>query len=180
MIPNLSSSDKNQVLRERARRLARDTTAELIETGPVLEVIEFALAHERYALEASYVREVQPLHDLTPLPGAPEFVRGLVNLRGEILAVIDMKRFFDLPERGIGDLHSVLFVEGAGMSFGLLADQVLGTRRLPLASLQPALPTLTEVRADYLRGVTAERLVVLDGARLLSDPRLVVRDDAGD
>lgn len=170
--------DPSAVLRARARALARPpAAASAVEMN--LTVVEFALAHERYALEAEFVREVHPFENLTPLPCTPPFIRGLVNVRGRILAVIDLKRFFDLPEPGITDLHRVILVHAPGIEFGLLADAIIGTRRLAQTALQPSLPTLTEIRAEYLKGVTADRLVVLDAARILADPRIVVHEEVG-
>lgn len=171
-----TAADTAAILRARARALARASDADQVEAEG-LEVVEFGLAHERYAVEAVHVREVHPLHDLAPLPCTPPFVRGLVNIRGQLLAVIDLKRFFELPEPGITDLHSVLLIDAGGMQFGLLADFIVGTRTVPPAGLQAALPTLTEIRADYLKGITPERLVILDAARLAADPRILVHEE---
>jgi purine-binding chemotaxis protein CheW len=168
--------DPKEVLQARARALARPPESQA-ETGTMLDLLEFRLAHERYAVENRYVQEVCPLKELTPLPGTPPFVRGIINVRGRILPVFDMKKFFDLPEQGIGDLHSVILLRGHDLEFGLLADIVVGVRAIPADSLQPSLPTLTGIRSDYLKGVTAERLVVLDLTRVLTDPKIVVHDE---
>ena len=172
----LPHPDTAAILRARARALARPPVPPPA-AGATLEVIEFTLAQERYALEAAYVREVHPLEDLTPLPCTPAFVLGLVNVRGRIFPVIDLKKFFDLPESGIGDLHRILLVAAEGLEFGLLADTIVGVRGLALDALQPSLPTLTGIRAEYLKGVTADRLVVLDAARILADRRIIVHDE---
>lgn len=165
------------VLRERASVLAREPGE-----GPAanehLEVVDFLLAHERYAVETRFVREVYPLRELTPVPGTPPFVLGLVNVRGRILAVVDVKRFFDLPEKGLTDLNKVILLHTDGVEFGLLADAVLGVRRVALSDLQPGLPTLTGIREEYLRGIARDRTVVLDGMKLLTDPSLVVQPEA--
>jgi purine-binding chemotaxis protein CheW len=64
------------------------------------------------------------------------------------------------------------------MELGILADAVVaGLRRIHMQDLQPSLPTLTEIRAEYLRGVTGDRLVVLDAEKILRDPKLVVRQE---
>ena len=91
--------------------------------------------------------------------------------------MIDLKKFFDLPEQGITDLHRILLVQTADMEFGLLADTIAGVRKIPLAAIQPSLPTLTGIRAEYLRGVTADRLVILDAAALLGDRRIIVHEE---
>jgi len=142
-----------------------------------MEVIEFALAHERYAIETACVREVHTLQDLTSLPCTPDFVAGIVNVRGRILPVIDIRKFFDLPEKGISDMHYLLLVYTDDMEIGILADTVAGVRSVPLDAMQASLPTLTGVREEYLKGVTAERLVILDARRILADRRILVQDE---
>jgi purine-binding chemotaxis protein CheW len=167
-------NETEQILRTRAQALAREPAKHVVE--PMLDLVEFQLANEHYAIETAFLREVQPLKDLTPVPCTPAFVRGIINVRGQILTVLDLKIFFDLRDEGIHDLHKVLIVQGADMELGILADDVTGNRSIPLRALQPALPTLTGVRAEYLKGITAERLVVLDISRILSDQRIVVQE----
>src|SRR5690348_15037984 len=104
-----SNRDSLQILRERARKLAMPWEAAGV-TGPVLRVIEFHVARERYAVEVQYVREVHPLEELTPLPCTPAFLSGIVNLRGRIVPVMDLRRFFDLQDGGLNDLHRIILV----------------------------------------------------------------------
>jgi purine-binding chemotaxis protein CheW len=171
-----ATPDAAQILRARARALARPPAPVPAEETS-LDVLEFRLAQERYALETRYVREVYPLKDLTPLPCTPPFVLGIVNVRGRILPVLDLKKLFDLPEQGVTDLHRIILIEGNGMECGLLADATVGVRSIPLDSLQPSLPAFTGIRSAFLKGVTAERLVVLDVARILADPKIIVDEE---
>jgi purine-binding chemotaxis protein CheW len=163
----------SRVLRARARAAAREPLAPA-EADTQVQVVEFQLACERYAIETRWVREVVALRDLTPLPGAPAFVAGLVNVRGRVVSVVDLKAFFDLPSKGLPDLNRVIVMADRTMEFGLLVDAVLGVARIDSHQINAAPPTLTGVRAHYLRGVTADRLALLDGARILGDPRIVV------
>jgi purine-binding chemotaxis protein CheW len=165
-----------QLLHARALTLARPPERAAA-SDSMFELLEFRLAHERYALENKWVREVSNFKELTPLPCCPPFVLGIVNVRGRILPVLDIKRFFDLPEKGLTDLHRIILVGGNDLELGLLADTIVGVRSIPTADLQPPLPTLTGVRGDYLKGVTAERLVVLDLARILADPKIIVHEE---
>jgi purine-binding chemotaxis protein CheW len=164
-----------RLLRERAQRLAREPEQEGVQQR--LDLVEFLLSGENYAIESTYIREVYPLKELTPLPCTPPFVLGIVNLRGKILSVIDMRRFFDLKDQGLSDLNKVIIVYGPGMEFGILADTILGVRTIRTRELQPTLPTLTEIGAEYLKGVTKDRLVVLDAAKMLADRRIVVHEE---
>lgn len=164
-----------RILHERALALALEAVKS--DTGPSLDVVEFRLASERYAIESALLSEVYPLKELTPLPCTPAFVRGVINLRGRILAVIDLKKFFDLPGEGLQDLHRVLVLNAPGLELGILADSVVGNSSLPLSALQAGLPTLTGIRAEYLKGVTADGLVVLDAGGILSDPKIIVQEE---
>ncbi len=139
-----------------------------------LPVIEFLLAAEKYAFESAHVREVYPLKDFSPIPCTPPFILGLANVRGRMVSVIDIKKFFDLPEKGLGQLNKIIILRHDEMEFGILADAVLGVRSIPLNLIQPPLPTLSGIRAEYLRGVTKEGLAILDAARLLADKKIVV------
>ncbi len=81
------------LMQQRARELARPLADGAAE-GEHIEVLEFILAHERYAIETAWVQEVYPLRQLTPLPGTPAFVLGVVNVRGKIISVMDLRVFF--------------------------------------------------------------------------------------
>jgi purine-binding chemotaxis protein CheW len=166
--------ETGRILKARAHALAQDAAAE--NEAEHVEVVEFLLAHETYAVESRYVREVFPLENLTPLPCTPAFVLGIVNLRGEILSVIDIKKFFDLPEKGLTDLNRIIVLQCGDMVFGILADAITGVRLLPVSDIQPSLPTLTGIREDYLKGVTPGRTVILDAQRLLADEGIVVQE----
>lgn len=173
--PGVTPTPEEQtlILRARAQALAREPHREGA-GRKALEVVEFLLAGETYGVEVAYVREVYPLKAFTPLPCTPPFVLGIINIRGQILAVIDLKKFFDLPEKGLTDLNKVIVVHDAHMAFGILADAILGVRSIPLAAIHPSLPTLTGIRGAYLKGVTSERGVILDAGRLLGDSKLIV------
>lgn len=173
---NKTDDEQLCILRARAAALAR-VPKEGGAEGERIEIVEFILASEHYAIESSYIGEVYPLKDLTPLPCTPSFVLGVINMRGKILSVIDLHKFFDLPEKGLSDLNKVIILRNDYMEFGILADVIITARWIPRTSLLPSLPTLTEIRAEYLMGVTQERLVVLDGGKILSDRGIVVHEE---
>lgn len=175
----VTPEEQKRVLKARAKVLAR-AAGEAAENAGDLEVLEFTLAYETYGIEMRFIRETCPLRELTPVPCTPPFVLGLINLRGQILSVIDLKKFFGLPEKGLTDLNKVIIVHDGQMEFGILADEILGVRFLASARLQPSLPTLTGVREEYLHGITEDRSVLLDGQKLLTDKSLVVHDELGE
>jgi purine-binding chemotaxis protein CheW len=171
----LAPAEERKILNARARQMAREPQASEVESD-WLEVVEFELAGEAYAFPLAQVSEVSQLKELTRVPCTPPFVLGIVNLRGEIRTVIDLKKFFDLPEKGITDLNKIIMIQSDEMQLGILADAIRNVRWIRIADLQPALPTVTGISADYLRGVTSERLVVLDSGKILADRRIIINE----
>jgi purine-binding chemotaxis protein CheW len=174
LTPNVE--ERRVILRARARVLAQERQGDEDFSQSRLEVVEFLLASEHYGIELTYIREIHALTEFTPLPGTPAFVLGLTNVRGRILSVIDIKKLFDLPGKGLTDLNKVIVVRTHQMELGILADAVLGVRTIALNEFQTSLPTLTGIRAEYLKGITKDPLVVLDVAKILSDEKIVVND----
>jgi purine-binding chemotaxis protein CheW len=170
----LSPEERRKILRARARSLAAGGKAEAARAHLLVEVVEFVLGPEHYGVESCHVREIHPLSEFTPLPCTPAFVLGLVNVRGQILSIIDIKKLFDLPERGLTDMNKVIVVHANHMEVGILADAIVGVRSIALEELQPSLPTLTGIRAEYLKGITKDPMVVLDVEKILSDEKILV------
>jgi purine-binding chemotaxis protein CheW len=170
-----SQKEKGAILKARAQVLARETE-EAGAPREFLDIIEFNLAAETYGVESAFVREVYPLKNFTPLPGTPLFVLGIINVRGQILSVIDLKKFFNLPEKGLGQLNKVIIIRNDRMEFGILADTILDARPVPLEAIQAAPLTVTGIGAGYLKGVTGESVIVLDAEKILNDEKIIVNE----
>lgn len=171
----VSRNRSREILKTRSRMLAEIHEATTAIREP-LEVVTFQLAFERYAIASRYVSEIVSLRDLTPLPCAPDFLMGILNVRGNILPVIDIKTFFDMPRKSLTDLNKILILSGNGMEFGILADTILTTEVIDKAGLQHGISTLEGIREEFLLGIAADQLVVLDGWKLLTEPRLIVQE----
>jgi purine-binding chemotaxis protein CheW len=163
------------LLEARARALAAEPRSPRADS---VEILEFGLVDEHYAVQTVWVREVLPLRNLTPLPGNPAWVLGIINVRGKIISVLDIKKFFELPEKGLSELDKVIVLGDGTMEFGVLADFIEGIGLIQTDDLQRPLPTLTGIRAEYLMGITRQRAVVLDGGKLLTDPAIVFAEEA--
>ncbi len=172
----LSTAEKKKILRERALTVAQVREEEAV-AGEVIEIVEFLLSSERYGVESSYVREVYSLKELTPLPCTPSFLLGVVNVHGQIISIIDIRKFFDLSEEGLTDINNIIIVGKGKMELAILTDAITGVRSISLQDIQPSLPTLTGIRAEYLKGVTGERLVILDVLKILSDETITVHEE---
>ena len=174
---SIGGQDARDILKARAMALAKPVFREDGE-GERVEVLKFLLAGETYAIEVSFIRETLALVEFTPLFCTPPFVLGITNVHGRIVSIVDMRLFFDLPSAGgLSDLNRLIIVTDGSMEFGILADSVAGMKSLPVADLQQPVATLTGIRDEFLRGVTGERLAVLDMGRILSDKRLIVHEE---
>lgn len=148
-------------LNERARGLAQVPPP--ADDGRSIEVLVCRLGVEEYALELRLLHGVYPAVGLTPVPCTPPFVAGLLNLRGEILTVLDLAAAMGLTG---SDLREVLLAETPLVRVGLLVDEVLGVRRIALDALDRAL-----AGSDSTRGIAGARTVLLDLEALLADRR---------
>jgi purine-binding chemotaxis protein CheW len=168
-----SPARSRALLETRARQLAV-VPPEPARPGELLEVVVFALARERYAIETRLLREIVRFADYTPVPGAADFLVGVTNLRGEILPVVDLRRFFGLPDRGLTDQSRVLVLGQERRDLGVLADEthdLVSVRADAIFAPSAAAPSGGRA---YIRGFTEDAVVVLDGEKLLRDPRLVI------
>jgi purine-binding chemotaxis protein CheW len=166
--------ETRRILEARARAAAKPPIEP--DDAERLEILAFSLAGETYGVETSHVREACQLKELTAVPCTPPFVAGVMNLRGRILAVVDLRKFFELPTLGLTELNRVIVLKGSDSEIGLLADSIDGVRTVTASELQGGLPTLTGIRERFLKGVTGAMLAVLDGGRLLADTSLKIND----
>lgn len=166
----LSPARARELMARRARALSLPARRFDDERGA--EFLVFSLAKERYAIEARFVREVAKLIDLTPVPGTPEFLAGVTNLRGEILVVVDLRRFLGLSQSGLADLSRLIVLGTDCAEFGILADEAHSVSSIDDDSLMEPPGSVTGIGREFLKGVTKDMLIVLDGHGLLRAPRL--------
>jgi purine-binding chemotaxis protein CheW len=160
-----------RILDERARALmAQNTTAEL---GRGEKFLIFRLGESGYSVPARYVREVQQLGECTPLPHTPASIVGLVNVRGRLLAVLDIRPLLDIPQTALPSHAFLLILTVNGAEVGLLADAIVEVRQNADA-LMPTASTAVDRGVAWVHGVDRSLNLVLDPLVLLDDPRLIV------
>src|SRR6266568_458493 len=164
----LPPAEVRRILRERAQTLARPL-AEPSAVTDVLDLAVFILAGARYGIEAAYVLEVTPARELTPVPCTPPHILGVVNHRGRILPILDLRNLFALAAQETTAESRVVVVEVGRMTVGILADAVLGTMRVGMHEVMPPPVTVLHDQQVALRGVTGEMVAVLDLEALARD-----------
>jgi purine-binding chemotaxis protein CheW len=172
-------------LERRARALACPPVKEEVESE-TLHLVTFSLGKERYGVEITLVQGIQPLERQTwaYVPCTPSFIVGAVNIRGRIYSVMDISRFLGLPPRPLSETAHVLLARNGGqgaegeIELGILADDLPQVANVPLAEVQPSSATISNPAQKYVRGVTTDMLIILHLERLLSDPAIIVHEEA--
>jgi purine-binding chemotaxis protein CheW len=175
MSQGLPADEIARILQNRARALAKPLE-EPSAQGETLDLLVFRLAGERYGIDAAHVLEVVQLPELVPVPCTPPVVLGVVNHRGRVLAILDLRRLFDLAGHESSKASHAVIVEAAGMTFGVFSDAVEGLVRVGADEVGPPPVSLKGVRQAFIRGVTGEMVAVLDLESLARDPRITVKD----
>src|SRR4030043_163265 len=117
-----------------------------------LQLIVFRLSREWYGVEIARVKEVIKVGKITYLPSSPEYIAGIVNLRGNILSVTDLKRIFSLPHKEPTEKTRIIAVELGILETGLLVDEVIESIEVPLSKIEPSLLTIPSEMAKYIEG----------------------------
>jgi len=131
------------------------------------EVLQFLLAKEKYAFDIELVREVYSFADYSPIPCCPPHVLGVANVRGQMIPLVDLKRFFDIPQSDLPASKQAIIISLNGIELGILADEIVGLQCMDSKKIQPGLPTLTGMRGDFLTGIGEDQVVILDGRKIL-------------
>lgn len=161
-----------EILAERARILAQPE--ETRDETSFQELLAFRLAGQEYAIKTQYIREVFIMHEITPVPGVPEFIAGICAIRGEIISIVDLRAFFSIPKLGLTDLNRIIVLTNGTITFGILADYVTDIYIRSTEQFSPVEPETTPIKQRYLLGITGESVLVLDATAILTDPALVI------
>ncbi|TWU34292.1 chemotaxis protein CheW [Novipirellula artificiosorum] len=168
---DLSSIDSARVLEARARQLAR-VPEKVLDSTEVIEVVGFRLGDEMYAVETEFVLELTRPSEITPIPQSEAHFIGLINLRGEVTAIVDLRAFLGIPGKQAS--NSQILVLGIDrIEFGIAVDAIEHVRILQRADLvEPA--AVVGGHRELMIGCTHEGLMVFNGEAILSCEELYV------
>ena len=117
-----------------------------------LQIIVFRLDREWYGVEITKVKRVIKVGKITYLPSSPEHIAGIVNLRGNILSVTDLKTIFSLPHEELTEKTRIIVIESGTLETGFLVDEVVESIEVPVSKMELTLPTLPAEGAKYIKG----------------------------
>ncbi len=128
-----------------------------------VQIVAFKLEKEEFAINIHHVREVLKMTQVTPLPQSAHFIEGVINLRGEVIPVVDLRKRFELDSGERGEHTRIIIVEIQGNKVGLIVDSVTEVLRFPPAAIQPPPSRIAGTRTDYIEGVgkVDDRLLII-------------------
>jgi purine-binding chemotaxis protein CheW len=135
------------------------------------EFISFAVGDEQYGVNIMAVREIKDWSAITQLPNQPDYMRGVVNLRGVIVPIIDLRCRFGNGLTDATPMHVIIVIQIDGETVGLLADRVLDIVSLDAGQIQPVPRVVQSARLDFLSGIVTvddDMIALIDLANLLS------------
>ena len=150
-----------------------------VDNDEMLQWVTFKLERETYGVNVMQVQEVLRYSDIAPVPGAPSYVLGIINLRGSVVTVIDTRSRFGLEPADITDNTRVVIIESDKQVIGILVDSVAEVVYMKASEIELAPNVGTDESAKFIKGVCnreSELLILVDLDKLLSDEEW---DDVG-
>jgi purine-binding chemotaxis protein CheW len=140
-----------------------DSAVEEAVDSEVIQLVSFMLDEVEYGVDILSVHEILRYPEMTRLPNTPRFIKGVINLRGNVLPVVDVRLRFGFPKGSITDLTRIIVVETGGKQVGLLVDNVYQVVRIPVANVDPPSELITGVSEEFISGIgrLKDRLIVL-------------------
>ncbi len=127
------------------------------------QLVVFDLSTEAYGVDIGAVREIIRLQDITRVPRTPEFVEGVINLRGKVIPVVDLRKRFGLPAEEESKENRIVVVDIGAQDIGVIVDAVTEVLRISTESVEPPASVITTADSEYLLGIAKldSRLIIL-------------------
>ncbi|HLC41343.1 MAG TPA: chemotaxis protein CheW [Methylomirabilota bacterium] len=138
----------------------------------VLQLVSFNLGDEEYGVDILRVQEINRMVHITRVPKAPEFVEGVINLRGKVIPIVDLRKRFGLTAKPHDKNTRIIVVDIDGRTVGLIVDGVSEVLRFSMDTIEPPPPMVTGVDAEYIWGVGKledRLLILLDLSKVLAN-----------
>ncbi len=138
----------------------------------IIQWVTYHLGDEHYGIAVMQVQEVLRVTEITPVPGAPEYVLGIINLRGNVVTVLDTRKRFGMPSKELDDASRIIIIEAGEQVVGLLVDSVAEVVYLRASEIESAPNIGNEDSSRYIQGVHSSEgnlLIMIDVNKLLTE-----------
>ncbi len=166
---------EKEILKERAIKNAGVTGEFKKIAKEPLEVLEFTLLNQKYAFERRFASEVHFLKEITTIPGAPDFVSGVIFHRGRIISLVNLRTLFKMKERGLTDFNKFIIISEKETYFGIITDSITGIAVKDKSLINQAPSTVDPLISAYIKGIFDDGVILLDALKLLTSPEIIVK-----
>ncbi|BCB95354.1 chemotaxis protein CheW [Dissulfurispira thermophila] len=136
----------------------------------ILQLVTFTLGNEEYAVDILKVQEINRMKEITRVPNSPPYVEGVINLRGKVIPVVNLRKKFGLAEKENDEQSRIMIMDIQGITMGLVVDSVSEVLRVPSNIVEPTPPMASDISTEFIKGIAKleDRLIILlDMDRLL-------------
>lgn len=157
-----NNTNQEEVVKKEVEKTS-ETWQQGKEAKELVQLVVFELDKEEYAVNISEIREILRMPDVTPMPNTPDFIQGVINVRGKIVVVVNLESRFNLERQEEKKSLHVILTEIGDNTFGAIVDEVTEVLRVPKNSIEQAPAIISEkIQADYVKGI-----VILDKRLLI-------------
>ncbi|OPY73283.1 MAG: Chemotaxis protein CheW [Syntrophorhabdus sp. PtaU1.Bin058] len=134
-----------------------------MDDGKILQLVTFKLENEEFGVDILKVQEINKMMNITKIPNAPSFIEGVINLRGKIIPIIDLRKRLGFHNRVYDKSTRIIVVELDGLVLGFIVDSVSEVLRIPGNTIEPPPSIVAGIESDYIEGVGKlnDRLLIL-------------------
>ncbi len=157
---------------EHVKKRTMNNDNEEVETN---QYVTFLIARETYGVEVLRVQEIIGMTGITHVPNSMEFMKGVINLRGTVVPVVDMRLRFGMEEKDYDNFTVILIVEVKGYMVGMIVDSVADVVDIPIKNIQDTPHFSANIRTDYIKGIgriDEDLVIVLNVDKILSSEEL--------
>lgn len=141
------------------------------EKGKIIQLVVFHVRDEEFGVPIEEIQEIIKVNNITPIPDTPAFIKGIINVRGDIVTTIDMKVRFGIRGKKLSNSRHILITKQSESLFGLMVDEVTEVLRINENEIKPPPAMIVEIEKEYVKGIVVyeERLlIILDLSKVLS------------
>jgi purine-binding chemotaxis protein CheW len=141
--------------------------------GKILQLVTFKLGSEEFAVDILKVQEINKMMNITKIPNAPAFIEGVINLRGKIIPIVDLRKRLGFKDQDYDKSTRIIVVELDGLVLGFIVDSVSEVLRIPENTIEPPPTMIAGIESEYIEGVGKvddRLLILLELKKIFSSP----------
>ncbi len=141
--------------------------------GRILQLVTFKLGSEEFAVDILKVQEINKMMNITKIPNAPAFIEGVINLRGKIIPIVDLRKRLGFKDQEYDKSTRIIVVELDGLVLGFIVDSASEVLRIPENTIEPPPTMIADIESEYIEGVGKvddRLLILLELKKIFSSP----------